>query len=473
MSSETTPSKHVPVGTKIAWGLGMLANQMFPAALGVFLVVLVQNLGFSPLLWGVVFFAPRLFDAVTDPVMGFVSDNTRSKWGRRRRYIVAGAILLGLSYVAMWQLHAENGVTFNFLYFMGFSLLFYLGLTLFSVPFVALGYELSDDFHERTQLMAVGQFIGQWAWVIAPWFWVILYDPDWFPDAATGVRELSVWVGLGCALLALVPALFIHQPSTLDRADLRPLSLSTMGSSLKEIASATADAFRIKAFRQLALATFLIFNSFNVIATFTFFVILHYLFNGDESAVGIWPAMHGSVGALVTTFLVIPTVARVSRTLGKKKTFLLSQGVSIIGYVLFWFLFVPGKPHLFLWALPFHSFGIGGLFTLMMSMTADVCDIDELNTGRRREGTLAAVYWWMTKFGQAFAGLLSGVILALVGFDAANVTDEAITGLRLFYTLLPIAGVLAAMAVMWTYSITEESAAETREALARRAAEAR
>ena len=79
----------------------------------------------------------------------------------------------------------------------------------------------------------------------------------------------------------------------------------------------------------------------------------------------------------------------------------------------------------------------------------------------------------MTKFGQAFAGLLSGVILALVGFDAAHVTEEAMTGLRLFYTFLPIAGVIGAMAVMWSYDITEESAAETREALARRAAEAR
>ncbi|MGA1495947.1 MAG: MFS transporter, partial [Rhodothermales bacterium] len=123
----------------------------------------------------------------------------------------------------------------------------------------------------------------------------------------------------------------------------------------------------------------------------------------------------------------------------KKPTCIISQSISIIGYVLFWFLFVPGKPHLFLWALPFHSFGIGGLFTIMMSMTADVCDIDEYNTGYRREGTLGAVYWWMTKFGQAFAGLLSGVIMALVGFDAAQVTSEAMTGLRIVYSVLPMA----------------------------------
>ena len=468
---ELTPH-HVPFGRKIAFGFGMLANQMFPAALGVFLVVLVQNLGFSPLLWGFIFFAPRAFDAVTDPIMGFISDNTRSKWGRRRQYILIGAIILGLSYVAMWQLYAENGIEFNFVYFLGMSLIFYLGLTIFSVPFVAMGYEMSDDFHERTSIMAVAQFIGQWAWVIAPWFWVILYDQRWFSDPASGVRELSIWVGLSCAFLAMIPALFIRDKSTLDRTDFKPISVGAIGSSVVEIATATAQAIAIPQFRKIAFATFLIFNSFNVIATFTFFIILHHLFNSDESQLGVWPALHGCVGALITTFIVIPVVAAMSRVLGKKTAFMISQGISIIGYVLFWFLFVPGQPYLFLFALPFHSFGIGGLFTVMMSMTADVCDIDEWNTGERREGVLGAVYWWMVKFGHAFAGLLAGFIMTYVGFDPDNVTPESIWGLRFFYTVLPIAGVVAAMGVMWKYDITEEKAAEIRAALQTRKSQA-
>ena len=98
------------------------------------------------------------------------------------------------------------------------------------------------------------------------------------------------------------------------------------------------------------------------------------------------------------------------RFLVRNKLLSLTQAISIIGYVLFWFLFQPGRPVLFLIALPFHSSGIGGLFTLMMSMTADVCDIDEYHSGERREGMLGAVYWWMVKFGHAFAGLLGGLI---------------------------------------------------------------
>jgi len=122
------------MGQKVAFGFGMLANQMFPAALGVFIIVLVQDLGFAALLWGVIQFLPRIFDAITDPIMGFISDNTRSKWGRRRQYVFIGAILMGIAYVAMWQLYEGDGVLYNFIYFLAWSLVFYLGLTIFSVP---------------------------------------------------------------------------------------------------------------------------------------------------------------------------------------------------------------------------------------------------------------------------------------------------------------------------------------------------
>lgn len=470
-SSSPSISQGVSLGQKVAFGFGMLANQMFPAALGVFIIVLVQDLGFAAMLWGIIQFLPRIFDAITDPIMGFISDNTRSKYGRRRQYVFIGALLMGIAYIAMWQLHKGDGVVYNFIYFLSWSLVFYLGLTIFSVPYVAMGYEISEDFHERTEIMAVAQFIGQWAWVIAPWFWVILYDPAWFPEGADqGVRDLSIWVAIPCTLFALIPALFIKSESTLDRTDFVPISFKQVTSSVRDIFTSAFEAFRIKQFRQIAGATFLIFNSFNVIAAYTFLIIVHYLFNSDPASAGNWPALHGSVGALVTTFLVIPLVTRMSKRMGKKKAFIVSQLISIIGYVLFWFLFVPGKPYLFLFALPFHSFGIGSLFTIMMSMTADVCDLDELQTGKRREGVLGAVYWWMVKLGFGIAALLGGTILSLVGFDASNVTESAVTGMRLFYTFLPIAGVIGAILIMKNYDITEARAEELKAELMKKRA---
>jgi GPH family glycoside/pentoside/hexuronide:cation symporter len=458
-----TITAQVPFGQKVAFGIGMLANQMFPAALSIFMVVLVQDLGFPGWMWGILFFLPRAFDAITDPIMGFISDNTKSKWGRRRQYVFIGAIILGISFVAMWQLHRENGIDYNFIYFLLWSCVFYLGLTIFSVPYVAMGYEMSTDFHERTDIMAVAQWIGQWAWVIAPWFWVYMYDQDWFPSADIATRQLAVGVGVMCMIFAMVPAIFMKSRSTLDE-DYAPLTMQHIGSSLKKIFIGFKEAFSCVPFRKLCIATFLIFNAFNTIAAFSFFIIVWYLFQGDSSAAGFWPTLFGSLGALITTFVVIPIVARLSKIIGKKKAFVLSQSVSIFGYILLWFLFIPGKPYMFVFALPFFSFGIGGLFTLMMSMTADVIDLDELNTGLRREGIFGAIYWWMVKFGFAIAGLLSGAILSLVGFDgnAATQTEGALIGLRAFYSGLPILGTFIAIMVMRNYDVTEKRAKEIR-----------
>jgi len=401
--------------------------------------------------------------------MGYISDNTKSKYGRRRVYVLIGGLIMGLAYVAMWQIFKENGVNYNFWYFFLWSLVFYLGLTIFSVPYVAMGYEMSDDFHERTQIMAIAQWIGQWAWVIAPWFWVILYDPDWFPNGADfGVRELSIWVAIPCTIFAIIPALFIKSKSTKDRTDFQPINFKHIIASIGTIFKSAFAAFKIPEFKRIAIATFLVFNSFNVIAAFTPLIIWHHMFNSDQAAAGIWPSMHGSVGALCTAFLVIPIVAYMAKKLGKKRTFMITQSISIIGYILFWFLFIEGKPHLFLYALPFHSFGIGGLFTIMMSMTADVCDLDELQTGQRREGVLGAVYWWMVKVGYGFAALLGGTILWLVGFEAEVVTTDSVTGIRLFYSFLPIAGVIGAMLIMKNYNLTEEKANEVRAELNKR-----
>ena len=462
----------VPFGQKVAFGIGMLANQMFPAVLGIFMVVLVQDLGFPGWMWGVIYFFPRLFDSFTDPIMGYISDNTKSRWGRRRPYVILGGIITGTAFIIMWQLYKGAGVDYNFTYFMIWSFIFYLGITIFSVPYVAMGYEMSNDFHERTNIMATAQWIGQWAWVIAPWFWVIMYEPTWFESAEVATRTLAVWVGVICAICAIVPGIFIKSKSTLNE-DYSPLNLKNIGNSLKEIGAGFVSAFKIKPFRKLCIATFLVYNAFMTIASFSFFIIVYHLFDGDAGASGIWPTLFGCLGALGTTFFVIPIVAKMSKMLGKKKAFLISQAISVVGYLMLWFLFIPGKPYLFIFALPFFSFGIGSLFLLMMSMTADVIDIDELNTGLRREGTFGAIYWLMVKFGFAIAGGLSGVIMSSVGFDSGQTVqpEGAVDGLRLAFSGIPIIGTLIAMYVMRNYSVTEESAVGIRTKLDERKTE--
>ena len=431
------------------------------------MVVLVQDLGFPGWMWSLIYFFPRIFDAITDPIMGFISDNTKSKWGRRRQYVLIGGLIMGISFIFMWQLYAQDTLQYNFWYFFIWSVVFYLGLTFFSVPYVAMGYEMSDDFHERTNIMAIAQWIGQWAWVIAPWFWVIMDNQEWFPSADVAVRELAIWVAIPCAICAMVPGIFIKSKSTLNE-NYEPLNTANIAGSLKKILDSFKEAFKISEFRKICGATFLIFNAFNTVAALTYFVIVYKLFNGDAGATGIWVALFGCLGALGTTFLVIPIVAKMAKVMGKKKAFMVAQAISLIGYVMLYFLFVPGKPWMYIIALPFFSFGIGSLFTIMMSMTADVIDIDELNSGKRREGIFGAIYWWMVKVGFAIAGALSGLIIAVVGFnpDLTGMEQQsAVDGLHAFFCFFPMVGTIGAMLIMRNYDVSEERAGEIRATL--------
>ncbi len=461
MNSEITSPTTLPMSQKVAFGIGMLANQMFPAALSIFIVILVQSLGMSPVMWGLIFFLPKLIDAVTDPLMGYISDRTQSRWGKRRPYIFIGAVIAGLSYIAMWQLFEDNSLIFNFWYFLVWNIIFFLGMTIFSVPYVAMGYEMSSDYHERTRLMAVAQWIGQWAWVIAPWFWIVLYDPSWFESATEGARTLSIWVGLICMGLAIVPAVLCRSD---DNSHEEKEAIGSLSDTFNDLWRGVLITLANKPFQKVCIATFCIFNAFNTVAGFAFFIIVYYMNQGDPVQAGNWPALFGSVSAICTCFLVIPIINWMAQKFGKLKTFIITQTLSLAGYSMFWWSFSPENPYLMFVPIPLYVFGIGGLFTLMMSMTADICDMDELETGERREGLFGAIYWWMVKFGAAFAGLLSGLILASVGFDQSITiqSDSTLAGLRAAFILVPVTGTIIGILVMRSYALDESSVNEIR-----------
>ena len=464
---KTNPKDIVPVGEKLAFGSGHLANQLFPAALGVFMVVLVMSLGMNPILAGILGALPRFIDALTDPIMGFISDNTKSKWGRRKPYILLGSVISGVTYMIMWQLNPENSELYNFFYFLVISIFFYVGYTIFATPLIGLGYEMTPDYNERTRLMAVSQFMGQLAWVIAPWFWVIIYDQSLFESAPQGAKIMAIWVGGLCMILGILPALFNKEMIVPNQDKMKDLTMSELSNNAKEFINGIKLTLKNKPFLKLCGATFFIFNGFQTIAQFAFFIIVYYLFNGDTGAAGHWPAWFGSISALATMFLVIPVVTKISEKFGKKNAFIVATLISIIGYMLKWWGFNPTNPWLMFMPIPFLSFGIGGLFTLMMSMTADVCDLDELNNGERREGMFGAVYWWMVKLGTAIAMLTSGVVLHYIGFDESIKvqTTETLTNLRIADIAIPIVTAFIAIILVWKYDITETKAREIREAL--------
>jgi len=541
---KTAKRDKVPIGQKMAFGSGHFVLNLLPGALAVFMFFLVTAFGMDPFLAGLLGGLPRIFDALTDPIMGFISDNTKSRWGRRRPYIFVGALLSGILFALLFQMSEDNSVMFNFWYFLMMSLLFLVGNTMFATPLVGLGYEMTSDYNERTRLMAFANTVGQIAWMLVPWFWVVIADPTVFPLneetlriigemgltgdellkitneklQATGVRNLSLMVGLVCAVLGVLPALFCKGIDAGKMENRKQISLKTLSSSFKELFKGIKEVFKNKPFMKLCGATFLVFNGFQMVASFSFFIIVFYIYNGDYGLASTWPAWFASFTGLVTAFMVIPIISRIANKWGKRRAFIISTVISIFGYILKWWGFdntlnaqfnqtsfgqginsfvasifdvinpfldsigmswfsmdiSQGGPWLMFLPIPFMAFGLGGLFTLMMSMTADVCDLDELENGMpRKEGTFGAIYWWFVKLGQAIALVLGGAILSLVGFDEGAVTQTSDTMIRLRFADIIIPALTAAIAiwVMWKYNLNEKRSREIKALLVKRRGE--
>lgn len=472
----------VPFLQKAAFGSGHLVNNLLPGALGVFSFFLITAFGIEPALAGLLAAIPRLVDALSDPVMGFVSDNTTSRWGRRRPYIFVGAVLSSILFVIQWQMFESNGSTFNFWYFLAFSVLFILGNTIFSTPLIGMGYEMTSDTKERTRLMGIANMVGQISWMIVPLFWVLIANEDLFATQAEGVRTLSIYVGFACLIFGILPALFCRDVDVSDEESKAKITFKELTNNIVILWNNIVNMTKNTPFMRLCGATFLVFNGFQMVASFSYFIIVFYMYNGSYQSAGTVPAIFSILGAVITASLIIPIVSWLANKFGKRNAFIISTFISIIGYVLKWWGFIEvdestavlfkdvvlhvgvvefslEMPIMLLLPIPFMAFGLGGLFTLMMSMTADVCDLDELRNGLpRREGTFGAVYWWMVKIGQSIALALGGLVLSLVGFDAANAvqTAETMQNLRIADIVIPSLTAGIAVLIMWNYSLDEE-----------------
>jgi len=479
MQEANQPARHVtaredriPIFQKAVYSIGGLVNSLQAAALGAMVIVLNIGLGMNPALVGLVGAIPRLIDAISDPVTGYFSDNIRTRWGRRRPVILFGAITGGIFYALMFQLFKGHSEGFYFWYFALFQSLYFLGFTCFSIPWIALGYEMTPDYHERTRLQGASNFIGQFAWVIAPWFFKIMDNKSMFTDIVHGARILSIFLGAFIMVGGILPAIF-NKERFGDLA--KPQREKGAWNVTKDFFRGFAVAFKCRPFVKLCAVTFLIFNGFMLASAFSAYVIFFYVYHGDYSKGGTLLGWFGTVSS-VCTFCVIFLATWLSTRIGKKNTFIITISISIIGYALKWIGYNPNQPYLLLIAAPFIAFGLGSLFTLVGSMVADVCDLDELKTETRREGMFGAVYWWMVKLGLAISSLLSGILLNVTGFNialGANQTAKALLYMRLCDIGIPIVTSLAAIFIIMTFDISEAKAYDIRKQVERRREERR
>ncbi|MDX1740936.1 MAG: MFS transporter, partial [Rhodothermales bacterium] len=472
---QTAPEDRISFGHKIIYGLGAFVNNLLAGASGGMIIVLNLGFGMDPALVGLLGALPRTTDAITDPLMGYISDNTRSRWGRRRPYIFGGAILAGILFALLWQLPEGKSETFYFVFFLIGSILFYLAYTVFATPWVALGYELTPDYHERTRLMGTQNFIGQLAYLVSPWFlWIMTYE-GFFENQADGAAGLAIIIAVFTIGIGILPAIFLRErfkevtPAGVDGKP-KTSGAKTFVRNMVDFFRGFGLVLKSKPFLLLCLATFLVFNGFMLIASFQFYVIIYYVFAGDQAVGAEYAGYAGTIQG-IATFAVVVFVTWLGTKIGKRRAFFIATGVSIVGYALKWVCYNPDIPLLVILPAPLMAFGLGGLFTLMPSMVADVVDLDELYTHERREGMFGAIFWWVVKLGMAAALAGGGYLLNATGFDVAlggGQSESTIFLLRLFDASVPAIASAIAIFAVFRFPITEERAHSIRQELERR-----
>lgn len=460
---------------RLAYGAGAFVNNLLSAASGGMMIVLNLGLGMNPVLVGWLGFWPRITDTLTDPLMGFISDGARTRWGRRRPFIFAGAFLSALFFVLLWSFDPGWGVKGVYAWFLVFSILFYMGFTVFCTPWVALGYELTPDYHERTRLMGTQNFVAQLAYVVSPWFLWIMNSGHFFrddagnPDQLAGARGLAVVLAVVAIGLGVLPAIFLRermQAVAVAEQVRRPAARE----KIREFFHGFAVTLKSGPFLKLCAATFLVFNGFILVSSFQFYVIIYYVARGDQTLGAKYAGLAGTVGA-VATFAVVAFVTWLGTRIGKRHAFFVAIGTSIVGYGLKWVCYNPDVPLLTVLPAPLIAFGLGGLFTLVPSMVADVVDTDELATHQRREGMYGSIFWFMVKLGLSVALAGGGYLLNATGFDvdlAGAQAPRTITLMRLCDVGVPMLTSALAIWAVARFPITEARAAEVRAELERR-----
>ncbi len=459
---QTAAYDRIPWIQLIAYGMGgFVPIALFNSVGQLSGLILNVGLGISAVLVGVAQMVPRFWDAITDPIMGHISDNTRGRWGRRRPYIFVGGLAVSISFVAMWSVPRDWSDINQFWYFLSFSLVFYTAVTMFEIPHGALGMEMTDDYHERTRLFSAKSLIGNVGAIITPWFYALSHW-DIFKaggDEVDGMRRVAYVAAAIVLIPAFACAFLCKERHTKLVSKQERESLFT---SLKRTGSN-------KTFLILVAIVFSTVMGFNLVNGIANYIAIFYLYGGDNDTASGLLGYNGTVWGITSVAAVFPLMI-LSKHIGKNKTMttaiLLMAGAQLLKIV----CYNPSYPYLTLIPTVLLASGMLMFFTLASAMVADVCDEDELNSGTRSEGSYYSVFWWFMKMGMAVAYLIAGIIIEMTGFDQTLQvqTEQTLLLMRVFEIGLPILLCLGSLVFIRMYPLTEARAYEIKSQLEER-----
>jgi GPH family glycoside/pentoside/hexuronide:cation symporter len=464
-SHETASEDRVPIPKKAAYGSGMIAYSLLVNGYAWMVNPIFNvNLGLSPILIGWVTAIGRVWDSFTDPFMASVSDNTRSRWGRRRPWIALGSVIAAVLFVLIWWFPEGKSDNFYFWWLLITTLMFLVGFTIFSVPYIAMGMEMSPDPHERTRVVAWRQILGPvGAFAAQGLFWFTTLAI--FATPIIGMRYTSIGVALLIIAFGLTAAFVPREHSSVAKVVNAQKKVPLLKSAKQTL--------QVAPFRLTCAITFVNLMSVLLVSKLGFYVNLYHVYDGDQAASAAVFAFAGLAYQLAAIGSV-PFITAIANRLGKRRTLMWFLGLAIFGSAIKWWCYTPALPYLQLLPNFIMGFGFTANALITNAMLPENCDCDELKTGTRREGMFGAVYSWTFKLGAAFALLGTGYIIAFSGYDASlgvEQPESAIFWMRFLLAGLPCLGMAIGIYLTWLYPITDERAYEIQDELkARRTA---
>jgi glycoside/pentoside/hexuronide:cation symporter, GPH family len=383
------------------------------------------SLGLSAFWLGAILIIPRLWDALSDPIIGHLSDNTRTRWGRRRPYLLLGGILVAVFFVVIWWIPKGEMVrlwfpteagfqAFQLVYILFSLLLFFTAVNIFEIPHGALGMEMTTDYHERTRLFSAKSFVGNLFAMSTPWLFA-LANMEIFKgtggNEADGMRYVSLMIAAILVPLSFWWTYKLREPGFVKAAKHEKTPFWV---DMKRTASN-------RNFIMLTLTIFTLAMGFNFVSLLGSYIPIFYVFGGDKVEGAYLLGINGTIWAITGVLAVFP-LNWISPKLGKRNTLSIAILLMCLAQLSKIVCYNPNYPYLIIIPTILLSAGMLFFFTLGSSMVGDICDEDELKTGYRAEGSFYSIFWWFIKMGTALASFVAGALIVFTLFDETQVT---------------------------------------------------
>lgn len=434
-------SDSLTLKTKLGFGICDVGGNLFFTVIAFHLAVyLTDTVGLAAGLMGIALLIGRIVDAVTDPLMGYISDRTKSRWGRRRPYLFFGSIPLFVFMALMFNTPALDSQLKLFIWVaITFSLLS-TAYTVVNIPYGALTPELTRDFHERTVLngyrmsfAVVGTLIGAGA---------ALPIIGLFATERAGYGGMGIIFGGIMLVTAWITVFTVKEPKH-DRTD---STVAGGGNPLLEYKA----AFKNKPFLLILFPWAFFITGVTILSS-----MLKYLFEyviGDPGGVTI-----ALLIMLVCALAAIPVWVKIAKKIGKKRCYMIGMALlSVFSLVLAFFSDRVSTLGLYIIIVP-AGIGLSTHYIIPYALIPDAVEWDFHTTGQRREGIYYGLWTFISKLGQGLSGLLIGIVLSTTGY-VANVAQDstAILGIRLLMGPIPAVIFIAGIIILSFYPITEK-----------------